>query len=317
MLKHLQTHNEFLDTQLKLLELVPQEALDEYDDIIQMFRHLDFDPAHEVLSVLYSHPGRLALAQIEILRAYILADFLNVSWEVILQKLKRRAVYRAIFGIEVDCLPTLPSFYELSRRLMPTGEVSKIWYKHKSTPKKKLKKMTSYQKKANRTAKLAKRIRKGNFALHRPELFLQQIFKYVSIESSIKAGLMPTNLTIRGDDTCIRTGASSYGRKICACRQSGFFNCDCPRPYSDPLATIGWDSREETYFYGYTAYFLATYHCICGPLRPAVTKFRQLYPALTPNAFLSNSASDNYETYHLLNEWQIPAIIALNKRVLG
>lgn len=322
--------------QLKLLELVPQEALDEYDDIIQMFRHLNFDPAHKVLSGLYSHTGRPALAQIEILRAHILAAFLNISWDIIIQRLKRRAVYRAIIGIEADCLPTLPSFYELSRRLMPTGEASKIQYKHKRKAKKKLKKNDKLpEKKPNRTAKLTERIRKGNFALHRPERFLQQIFKCVSIESSIKAGLIPTNPTISGDGTCVRTGASSYGQKICACRQARIFNCDCPRRYSDPLATIGWDSHEQKYFYGYTAYFLATYNKQLKLDLPlylrtvearrhdsvtalvALAEFRQLYPALTPDAFLSDSASDNYETYHLLNEWQIPAVIAFNKRVIG
>lgn len=49
----------------------------------------------------------------------------------------------------------------------------------------------------------------------------------------------------------------------------------------------------------------------------ALAEFRQLYPEYTIDAFLSDSASVNYETYHLLNEWEIPAIIALNKRLAG
>ncbi|WP_314065359.1 hypothetical protein [uncultured Vagococcus sp.] len=32
-------------------------------------------------------------------------------------------------------------------------------------------------------------------------------------------------------------------------------------------------------------------------------------------AFLSDSASNNYETYRLLNDWQISAIITLKQRV--
>lgn len=336
MLKHLQTHPEYLETQLRLLEFVPQEARDEYDTLIQMFRHLNFDPAHDILADLYSHTGRPALAQIEILRAYVLAAYLSVSWERLLEKLTKRAVFRAIIGIDFDSLPTLPSFYELSRRVMPTGEASTLRCQLGRKPTKKLKRNDKLpEKRKNRTAQLAAIIRKGNATLNRPERFLQRLFKLVSVDASIAAGLLSHELVVSGDGTCVYTGASSYGRKVCQCRKAGVFTCDCPRHYSDPLATWGWDSDKEQYFYGHTAYFLATYNKELKLDLPiylrtvearrhdsitaliALAEFRELYPDLTMTAFLSDSASDNYETYQLLSDWKISAIIALNKRLIG
>lgn len=336
MLKHLSSHQEYLTTQSILLQDVSTEARKEYDNVIQMFRHLNFDAAHDTLQSLYSHTGRPALAQIEILRAYVLAAYFKVSWEELINKLHRRGVFRAIIGIHKNDLPTLPSFYDLSRRLMPTGERSRLRFKRTGKPTKKYKKNEKMpERKINRTAQLTRLIRKGNFALNRPERFLQSIFRLVSVDSSIKAGILPTDIYLSGDGTCLETGASVYGQKSCHCLSQGLFNCDCPRRYSDPNATVGWDSSKERYFYGYNAYFLSTYHTELKLDLPlyvrtleakrhdsvsalvALAEFHQLYPDFTLKGFLSDSASDNYETYHLLQEWQIPAFIALNKRKKG
>lgn len=336
MLKHLQSHEEFLEKQQTLLALVPSEALAEYREMIEMFQLLNFDPAHDLLAELYSPTGRPALVQIEVLRCFILSAFLNLSWEKMLYRLHRRAVFRAIIGITKEDLPTLPSFYALSRRLMPTSEKTAFRKKLSRKPKKKYKKNEKMpEKKEKRSTKLAKLIRKGPFNLHRPERFLQQLFKRVSLDSSIAAGLLSTEQYVSGDGTCVETGASSYGRKICDCRKIGIFHCDCKRRYSDPQATYGWDSSKEQYFYGYSAYFFSVYnpekkldlpiylrtlearrHDSLSAL-VALAEFREVFPEFKMKGFLSDSASDNYETYHLLNEWKIPAFIALNGRAKG
>jgi len=44
----------------------------------------------------------------------------------------------------------------------------------------------------------------------------------------------------------------------------------------------------------------------------ALSEFRKLYPGLTVNTFISDSASDNYATYELLHHLGINAVIALN-----
>jgi hypothetical protein len=49
----------------------------------------------------------------------------------------------------------------------------------------------------------------------------------------------------------------------------------------------------------------------------ALAEFRDIYPNLTVDTFISDSASDNYATYELLNAWDINAVIALNKTKQG
>ena len=44
----------------------------------------------------------------------------------------------------------------------------------------------------------------------------------------------------------------------------------------------------------------------------SLAEFRELHPDLRLNTFISDSASDNYATYELLNHWGINAVIALN-----
>jgi len=49
----------------------------------------------------------------------------------------------------------------------------------------------------------------------------------------------------------------------------------------------------------------------------ALAEFRDLYQDLTIDTFISDSASDNYPTYELLNAWNINAVIALNTKNKG
>ena len=49
----------------------------------------------------------------------------------------------------------------------------------------------------------------------------------------------------------------------------------------------------------------------------ALQEFRELYPQLKIDSFLSDAASDNYATYKLLQHWDINAVIALNETNKG
>lgn len=49
MLKHLQSHQEYLAIQERLRGLVPLEALKEYQETLDMFQHLNFDSSHDHL----------------------------------------------------------------------------------------------------------------------------------------------------------------------------------------------------------------------------------------------------------------------------
>ena len=95
------------------------------------------------------------------------------------------------------------------------------------------------------------------------------------------------------------------------------------------------DSHKERYFYGYTGYFISAYNKTQKSDLPlylrfveacrhdsvsavvALAEFRDLYPNLKIDAFISDSASDNYATYELLHNWNINAVIALNSGKRG
>ena len=139
----------------------------------------------------------------------------------------------------------------------------------------------------------------------------------LAIRQSYEQGLIGPRIYVSGDGTCIETGASPYGKKTCGC--SGFNCCDCPRRFSDPNASWGWDSHNERPYYGYTGYFLSAYdklHSVDLPLYlrivdagrhdsvsalVSLAEFRDRYPQLRIDAFISDSANDNQATYELLD----------------
>lgn len=74
------------------------------------------------------------------------------------------------------------------------------------------------------------------------------------------AFLETQKLAISGDGTCINTGGSPYGIRVCNCKSKGIFNCDCQHRFSDPDARHGWDSYHKVWFYGQCGYFLSVYN---------------------------------------------------------
>lgn len=176
------------------------------------------------------------------------------------------------------------------------------------------------------------RIIKGRRLTARPEKLIQEIFATVCVKTSLNLGLVDNEITVSGDGTCIRTNASHFGKKTCECES---FSCDCLRKFSDPNATWGWDSHNKQWFYGYTGYFIASYNKNLKLDLPiylrlvdakrhdsisavvAIAELMDLYPNLSVKTFLSDSASDNYPTYELLEHFNINAVIALNTKNKG
>jgi hypothetical protein len=237
-------------------------------------------------------------------------------------------------------MPKTSSYYDFINRIVRLDErpeVRTVSYK----PKKKLKKGEKLQPKnpgivadlVNQVISDEERFLKR--LSRRPERFLQRIFARVAVDASVSMGLIPNSVSVSGDGTCIETGASHYGKKVCKCKKEGIYKCTCDRVFSDPNATWGWDSHNERYFYGYTGYFISTYNRelkvdlplhlrLVGANRHdsisavvALSEFRELNPNLHINSFISDSASDNYATYELLDHWDINAVIALNDKNKG
>jgi hypothetical protein len=255
---------------------------------------------------------------------------LKISMNHWIPTLKNNFILRTICGLKLSEIPPIGAFYDFIHRIIRLDERPGIKGR-KRKPKKKLKQGEKLPpKNPGVVARLVKAVRKGRRLNHRPELILQQIFAII-LNRSVELGLIGKTLSVSGDGTCIPTGASSYGKRICACKEKGIYKCDCKRKFSDPNATWGWDSHNERYFYGYTGYFLSTYNKNLKIDLPvylrlleakrhdsisavvALAEFRDLHPELTIDTFISDSASDNNATYELLDSWGIDAVIALGK----
>ena len=320
-------------TALSQVAKIYPDALREYETPISKLYILDLDPLKTLIAPLFSSTGRPSGNQAGIFRSLILMSDLGLSLDKWLKKLSNNKVLQIACGF-CGKLPGVASYYSFIDRVVKLSEKPRLKPK-KRKPNKKYGKGKMPPKHPGIVQKLVDRALKGRRFNRRPERLLQEIFARVCVQPSIDLGLVPQNISVSGDGTCIATGASSYGVKTCGCRSNGIYNCDCPRKFSDPNATWGWDSHNERYFYGYTGYFISTYNKALKLDLPlylrlvqasrhdsvsavvALAEFRDLCPSLKINAFISDSASDNYATYKLLHGWGINAVIALNKTNKG
>ena len=313
-------------TELSVIARLNPGALYEYEYSISKAYILNLDLLKPLIAPRYSSTGRPSENQPEIFRSLIIMNSLKLSPEQWVDKVGNNAVLRIACGFRGN-LPAVASYYDFIDRIYKMEEKPRCKPKKKK-PKKKYGKEKMPPKHPGIVLKLVKQILKGRRFNKRPELLLQEIFAKVCVQPSIDLGLIPQTVSASGDGTCVKTGASPYGRRTCKC---GNFFCDCPRKFSDPNAAWGWDSHNERYFYGYMGYFISTYNSTEKLDLPlylrflaanrhdsisavvALAEFRDLYPGLTVDTFISDSASDNYATYELLNAWNINAVIALNK----
>ena len=307
----------------------------EYKSAISKLYILNLDKLKDIIAPLYSSTGRPALFQPEIFRSFILMSELGFNLDNWIPKLKSNFVLRSIIGVDKDSVPSVSSHYDFINRLIKIDEKPRNKLKKRKPTKKIGKNKKLPNRHADILARLVDKILCGRSFSLRPERFLQKIFADVCVQASIDLGIIPHTLDVAGDGTCINTNASPYGKSTCKCREKGIFNCNCPRRFSDPNATWGWDSSQERYFYGYMGYFLSTYNNDLKVDLPlylrivdakrndsvsavvALQEFRELYPQLKIDSFLSDAASDNYATYRLLHNWDINAVIALNETNKG
>ena len=343
MLDYFRTNKDyqrFVLTELHALAKARPDQIMEYKEAVSKMLIFNLDPLLPVITPLYPPIGRPAEMQMEIFRSFVLMDHLHIPLDHWVEKLTHNPVLRAAAGFTLENMPKTSSYYDFINRVVPLDE-RPVLRAFKSKPKDKLKKGEKLPpKNPGVVARVVGRLiddekRFIRRLSRRPERFLQKIFARVSVDRSCELGLVPDNLSLSGDGTCIKTGASHYGKKVCKCKENGIYNCTCDRKFSDPNATWGWDSHNERYFYGYTGYFISTYN---KPLKIdlplylrlvqasrhdsvsavfALAEFRELYPNLHIDTFISDSASDNYATYELLDHWDINAVIALNEKNKG
>ena len=313
---------------LSLLAITNPLLLLEYQEVISKLYIFNLDSLITVIRPLYSPIGRRSKNQLEIFRAFVAMTDLGLSIDEWIEKVKYNPVMQIICGF-TDELPKVASYYDFMKRIVPLKEKPRL-KKKKRKPRKKYKKGQKIPPKhPGVVGRLVDRILDGRRFNNRPERILQEIFANVSVARSVELGLIDTTVSISGDGTCVYTGACHYGRKICDCKD---FKCECPRRFSDPNATWGWDSHNECYFYGYTGYFISAYNKSLRIDLPlylrfvqanrhdsvsavvALAEFRDLYPNINVDTFISDSASDNAATYELLYKWGINSVIALSDK---
>jgi len=322
-------YQNFVVTELSDLARVNRYGLYEYEKEISKVFILNLDLLKPVIAHLYSSTGRPSNLQPEIFRSFILMNSLGYTLDNWLVKLKNNFALRVAIG---GVIPSLGSHYDFMNRMYKFNDNPR----HKPKKRKPSKKIGKGKKLPNKRSgivgRLVARLLKGKRFDCAPEYMLHKIFAAVCVKSSIDLGLIDHKLSISGDGTCVETGASCFGIKTCDCKD---FNCTCNRKFSDPNASWGWDSHNERYFYGYTGYFISTYNNklkIDLPLYlrlvdakrhdsvsavVSLAEAREIYPNLTFDTFISDSASDNYPTYELLHEWGINSVIALNTKNKG
>ena len=305
---------------------------------------LDLDILKALLKPRFSTTGKPSNQQPEIFRSFILMSELHynsiTNW---IAFLKANPVLCFAVGVNPSNVPGVGSHYDFINRLwLENSDVEQerqnSLHPFKSKPRKKFGKN---QKQPPRHPGIIKKFvdlaLQGKSFESRPERLLQQIFAKVAVEPSAHAGLLgdTTKLTISGDGTCINTGGSPYGIKVCDCVSKGIYNCDCHRRFSDTDARHGWDSYHEVWYYGHCGYFLSVYNPEFKKDLPiylrlvqaqrydgvtaivALSEVRKLYPLFKFDKFLGDGAHDNNPTYDLLDAWNIKSIIPLNKKGLG
>lgn len=242
-----------------------------------------------------------------------------------------------VVTIPADTVPGIGTFYDFMDRLIRKDRIlhkSKL-RKFKRKPKKKQKKNQKLNSsKPGVVERLVKRVLKyDNSKLpDQLETTLNHILKDVFVMPSINMGILGdiNKFNIAADGTCMPTNASPYGKKVCDCKLNPGERCDCPRIFSDPTATWGWDSYNEQYFYGHTfhgftacdSFYSLPIHikCVTGERHDSVTgvyelkELVDLYPEIKFHTGVFDSAYDANSFYLFAMHYGIIPIIDLNTR---
>lgn len=343
MLKHWDSHAEyqqFISEAVSHLNESQLKKLYSYSDSLNKLASLNLDPVGEYLKSFYSATGRPARNQPQIIRSFILMLDLKVTsltkWVEILAS---DDILTMLIGCSPDSLPPLGSYYDFIDRLwlqstQYLGRKTLLSATKNRKPKQKLGKGKKLPNRhANITDKIAKYVLDGrDFPFHF-ERILQKLFSIAAVIPSLQDGIIPPDgITLSGDGTCVHTHSNIHGKRTCNCSTLGIKDCSCKRHFSDPDASIGWDSDLGCFYYGFTLYMLS-YHnesdktdlplylrfldakrhdSVSGII--ALSEFRKINPEIRISNLCLDSAHDNYPMYHLCKEWNISPFIDLNTK---
>lgn len=344
MLRDWPSHEEYqknLISHLLLFYQTDRERVVELAESISKLYLLNLDNLYPIIKPLYSNTGCPAKNQQGIIRSLILmldqGEHDIPKWAV---KVASDRLLCAICGFKFGEAPAFSSYYDLTKRLWQASHEVHIARKKKlrsfyAKPRKKLKAGKKYvlPKHNGVVKKFASLAIRDKLPEHRPEIVLQKFLARCVVDYSLEMGILgdPKNFSTANDGTPYYSGASHYGVKVCDCKSKGIFDCKCPRRYSDPDATWGWDSYREQWFYGDTL-FLTTasnsHYDLPIYLRKAqaqrhdsiiaifaLDEVRKLYPNICFKNYIADGAMDNYPTYQLLQHFSMIPFIPLDSNV--
>lgn len=286
----------------------------------QKLRLFNADRAMAFLEPLYSHTGRPALNQPQIVRSFVLF-FLLLSMGLTppsltawVARLKHDRVLAALIGCPLSSLPPLGSYFDFMDRLWAAPSTDLYGRKkllpaswnRKKPQKPKGKGQKAAETRPQITEAISMRILSGKDIPFNFESRLQKFFYLVAVVSSLESGLITSEkLTLSGDGTAVHTHANPRGHRSKDATVSDGDIDSAPRHFSDPDASWGWDSDLDKYYYGYTLFQFSTYNSELHTDIPLLFRFT--------SAKRHDSAMDNLPTYTLLKDRKISAFIDLNK----
>lgn len=307
------------------------KSINYFETAILKLYYLNLDEIRGDFLPLFSSTGRPSNQQAEIFRSFLLmSHFCYASIEKWCEYAVSNKIICALVGVTPDDFPGASTHYDFFNRLWIAEKPDK---QKVFIPKSKKKhgKNKLPLKRSGIVKYMVDKALSGEVFKAIPERLYQAIFTKTALIPSVKLGLLgdTDKLIISADSTCIKSNATSYGRKICNCTEK----CNCKRIFSDPEAKWGWDSYHEQWFYGYTGYFLSMHNPNLKLDLPIYLKFveasrndsvtliaalahaRFLYKdILSFDSLLADAIHDNYPTYDLLKQWNIKPFIPLNKR---
>lgn len=342
MLGNWQLHKDYQES-LKLKLLFHQEMqksrLVSLDKSISKLYLLNLDNLLPIVKPLYPNFGRPTKNQQGIIRSlFLMLDLQEYSITNWAEKVKSDKLLFDICGFDTQKAPSVASYYDLLSRLWLNSHKEHV--KRKIKPRqfhpKPRKKLKANQKLPNKRSgivkKLVDRLIKKGLPRFRPEEILQKFLARCVVDYSSELGLLgnTSSTSVAFDGSPYYSGASHYGVKICDCKSKGIYNCKCPRRYSDPNATWGWDSYRERCFFGDTLFNvtasdspndLPIYLKIVQANRHdsvttifALRDILEMYPNLKFRDFIADGAMDNYPTYELLKHYDMIPFISLDSR---
>lgn len=253
------TFQEQLRTELLRSYPDPAKDLRPWAEALQAVWFADLDFAEPLLTAPYSDVGRPNLySPKDLLRCLLLCQQRACrSLTLWVAQLCREPVLGVLCGFPPGQVPAVGTLYDFLDRLYPRPQALRakgILRLHRRVAKpKRGQKLPANRKKLARMARWLTTHLQQPPAPTPADVWDQLLNQTVgqSIERQILPN--PASLHAAADGSLLRSGAHSHGRKRCDCPRG----CSCNRYFSDPTARVGFDSTNNCFVLGYSAYTLS------------------------------------------------------------